>query len=130
MYNKKHGETDEELYNYLENLYEISTKKYINTILKESTCFEIKKDLKKIYEYTGFIEDFVLEKIPKDNDYNNNINKLKRLKSIYILDHRRRKICSAIYYKDYIEMNPEISEVDSKKLLYNKFSHNIDKVIK
>lgn len=129
MYSRKYKETDDQTYNYLEDLYEASAHKYINTTLKESDCFERKKDFKRIYEYTTYLEDFIQDEIVGRDDYKTSIKKLKELKTISILNHKRRNLYTMIYYNHNIEMNPEISEEDSKKILYRRFGQNINRVI-
>ena len=129
MYCRKYRETDDNIYNYLENIYENSSRKYINTVLKESDCFEIKRDLIKINEYTGFMEDFIQEIVVNLDDTNTKIKKLQELKTISILNHKKRNLYSMIYYDNNIEMNPKLSEKDSKQLLYLRFNQSINRVI-
>lgn len=129
MYCRKYKETDDNIYNYLENLYENSSHKYINTVLKESDCFEIKRDLIKINEYTGFMEEFIQEVVVNLDDRTTKIKKLQELKTISMLNHQERNLYSMTYYKNHIEMNPKLSEEDSKQLLYLRFNQSIDRVI-
>ena len=129
MYCRKYKETDDKTYEYLENLYEASAHKYINTTLKESDCIERKYDFRRIYEYTTYLEDFIQEEIVGREDYNTSIQKLKKLKTISILNHKRRNLYTMIYFNNNIEMNPNISKEDSKKILYRRFGQNINRVI-
>lgn len=129
MYCRKYKETDDKTYNYLEDLYEASAHKYINTTLKESTCFEIKKDLRRIYEYTTYVEDFIQDVIVDSDTYKSDLSKLKKLKTISVLNHKRRNLYTMIYYNNNIEMNPKVNPEDSKKILYRRFGDNINKVI-
>lgn len=126
MYSKKHQETEEYLHKYLEKLYEKSIRKYINTTKKESTCFEIKKDLEKIKEYTTVIEDYIINEIKKDNEYKKKIKKLKRIKQITILNHNIRDNYNVIYTNDSIDINPNISIKDTKRLIYKKINNSIN----
>ena len=129
MYCRKYKETDDKTYEYLEDLYEASAHKYINTTLKESDSFERKYDFRRIYEYTTYLEDFIQEEIVGREDYNTSIKKLKELKTISILNHKRRNLYTMIYFNNNIEMNPNISKEDSKKILYRRFGQNINRVI-
>lgn len=129
MYCRKYKETDDKTYEYLEDLYEASAHKYINTTLKESDSFERKYDFIRIYEYTTYLEDFIHEEIIGREDYKTSIEKLKELKTISILNHKRRDLYTMIYFNHNIEMNPNISKEDSKKILYRRFGQNINRVI-
>ena len=129
MYCRKYKETDDKTYEYLEDLYEASAHKYINTTLKESDSFERKYDFIRIYEYITYLEDFIQEEIIGREDYKTSIKKLKELKTISILNHKRRDLYTMIYFNHNIEMNPNISKEDSKKILYRRFGQNINRVI-
>lgn len=129
MYCRKYKETDDKTYYYLENLYETSAHKYINTTLKESTCFEIKSDLRRIYEYTTYVEDFIQDVIVDSDNTKASLNKLKKIRTISILNHKRRNLYTMMYFNNNIEMNPKISKEDSKKVLYRRFEKNINRVI-
>ncbi|MDO4995743.1 MAG: hypothetical protein Q4E69_01055 [Bacilli bacterium] len=129
MYCRKYKETDDKTYEYLEDLYEASAHKYINTTLKESDSFERKYDFIRIYEYITYLEDFIQEEIIGREDYKTSIKKLKELKTISILNHKRRDLYTMIYFNHNIEMNPNISKEDSRKILYRRFGQNINRVI-
>lgn len=129
MYCKKYQETEDKIYNYLETLYEASAHRYINTTLKESNCFEIKSDLIKIYEYITYVEDFIQEVIVDLDKPKKSLNKLKKLKTISILNHKRRNMYTMVLYKNNIEINPLLTQEESKKILFRRLGKRINKVI-
>lgn len=120
MYQRRHKDLEDDLYNFLEDLYELSSKKYINTTLKESDCFEVRNDLIRIQNYAGFVEEYIY-----DHDKRSEvIEKLKEIKTISILSHKKRDY-KVLKTHNNIELNPTLTDLEAKKVLYKVFDNKV-----
>ena len=120
MYQRRHKDLEDDLYNFLEDLYELSSKKYINTTLKESDCFEVRNDLIRIQNYSGFVEEYIY-----DHDKRSEvIEKLKEIKTISILSHKKREY-KVLKTHNNIELNPTLTDLEAKKVLYKVFDNKV-----
>ena len=128
MYRRKYNDIPTFFYDQLEELYEISSHHYLDGVKNESDCFEVRRDLKQINYYTSFLEEYVhtLIELGYIREYEEVINKLKKIKLITILPHKER-IYTIRLKNDCIELNPEINQDKNKIRIYSKFTSILHK---
>lgn len=128
MYQKSFKETSDEAYIVLEDLYEKSCQDYFNYVELESDCFERRRDLVKIHEFTNYLEEYIhsLEKLDYLKDLKKILHKISKLNAISILpkNERNKKI---IYDKSTIKLDPTLNEENHRVFIYCELSGHFHK---
>lgn len=122
MYHRKYKDTSDELYDYLENLYENSSHFYINKIKQYADGFQVKNDLISIYNYMSLFEEYIhdLEKSGFIYTYEQAFKVLKEIKIISVLP---QYIESDIETNgSIIQLHPNLNEEEIKNYLYSQFT--------
>lgn len=113
---------------YLKDLYKKSVDKYMNTVAKESTQSEQKKDLQKIHDYVRATEDYILglyrNRFVNANNILDVVATIKKIETITPLPKNKRGIYGITnLVENTIEINPNLNEFRTQIYVGHELGH-------